>query len=56
MEYDTVDKYIAIGAPYNVKNMARVPSEKLAKVSAARRPLSEKCSGVRLRNFKLGYM
>lgn len=45
MEYDTVDKYIAIGAPYNVKNMARVPSEKLAKVSAARRPLSEKMLG-----------
>jgi len=45
MEYDTVDKYIAIGAPYNVKNLARVPSEKQAKVSAARRPLSETMLG-----------
>lgn len=41
-EYDKVDKFISIGAPYNVKNMARVAPEKQAKVSAARRPLSEK--------------
>jgi len=40
-EYDTVDKYISIGAPYNVKNMAKVPPAKLAKRSAATRPLSE---------------
>jgi aminopeptidase len=41
-EYDKIDRLISIGAPYNVKNMARVAPEKLAKVSAARRPLSEK--------------
>lgn len=41
-EYDKVDKFISVSAPYNVKNMAKVPPERQAKVSAARRPLSEK--------------
>jgi len=41
-EYDRADKFIAIGAPYNTKNMAKTPPEKLAKRSAATRPLSEK--------------
>lgn len=41
-EYDKADKFIAIGAPYNTKNMAKVPPDKLATRSAARQPLSEK--------------
>ncbi len=42
MEYDRADKFIAIGAPYNLKNLAKTPPGKLAKRSAATRPLSEK--------------
>ncbi|MDD3150158.1 MAG: aminopeptidase, partial [Candidatus Gastranaerophilales bacterium] len=41
-EYDRVDKFISIGAPYNLKNLTRVNPEKLAKRSKATRPLSEK--------------
>lgn len=40
-EYETADKFISIGAPYNTKNMAKVPAEKQAKVSSARQPLSK---------------
>lgn len=42
LEYDKIDKIISIGAPYNVKNMAKVPPEKLAKRSKATKPLSNK--------------
>ena len=45
LEYDTVDKYISIGAPLNVKNMARADKAKLAKRSKATRILSEKLMG-----------
>ncbi len=41
-EYEKADKFIAIGAPYNTKNLAKIPPERLAKRSAATRPLSEK--------------
>ena len=41
MEYEKVDKYISIGAPLNVKNMARADKTKLARRSKATRELSE---------------
>ncbi len=41
MEYEKVDKYISIGAPLNVKNMARADMKKLARRSAATKELSE---------------
>lgn len=41
MEYEIVDKYISIGAPLNVKNMARADKNKLARRSKATRELSE---------------
>lgn len=40
LEYEKVDKYISIGAPFNVKNMARADAKKMAKRSAATRELS----------------
>lgn len=42
LEYDKVEKVISIGAPSNVKNMARVNPEKLARRSKATRALSTK--------------
>ena len=42
LEYDKVKNVISIGAPINVKNMARANSEKMAKRSKATRALSEK--------------
>lgn len=41
MEYETATKFISIGAPYNTKSMAKADSKKMAKRSAATRPLSE---------------
>lgn len=41
LEYEKVDKYISIGAPLNVKNMARADKTKLARRSKATRELSE---------------
>lgn len=41
LEYDVVDKYISIGAPLNVKNMARADMAKMAKRSKATKGLSE---------------
>lgn len=41
-EYEVVNKYISIGAPLNVKNMARADKNKLARRSKATRELSEK--------------
>lgn len=41
MEYEKIDKYISIGAPLNVKNMARADKTKLARRSKATRELSE---------------
>lgn len=41
MEYERVDKYISIGAPLNLKNMARADKTKLARRSKATRELSE---------------
>lgn len=41
LEYEKVDKYISIGAPLNVKNMARADKTKLARRSKATRVLSE---------------
>ena len=40
-EYEKVDKYISIGAPLNLKNMARADKTKLARRSKATRELSE---------------
>ncbi len=40
LEYEKVDKYISIGAPFNVKSMAKADSKKMAKRSAATRELS----------------
>ncbi len=40
LEYKTVDKYISIGAPVNVKNMAKSDTKKMAKRSGATRELS----------------
>ncbi|OGI27484.1 MAG: peptidase M29 [Candidatus Melainabacteria bacterium RIFOXYA12_FULL_32_12] len=42
LEYDKIDKIISIGAPYNVKNMAKTNSARLAKRSAATKELSNK--------------
>ncbi len=42
LEYDKADKFIVIGAPYNVKNLAKIPPERLAKRSAATESLSSK--------------
>ena len=42
VEYDQAKNFISIGAPFNVKNIARSDSKKLAKRSAATRRLSEK--------------
>lgn len=41
LEYEVVNKYISIGAPLNVKNMARADKTKLARRSKATRELSE---------------
>ena len=41
LEYEIVDNYISIGAPLNVKNMARADKDKLARRSKATRVLSE---------------
>ena len=41
LEYKVIDKYISIGAPLNVKNMARADKTKLARRSKATRELSE---------------
>ena len=42
MEYEKADKFIAIGAPYNTKNLAKIPPERLAKRSVATKTLSVK--------------
>jgi len=42
LEYEKADKFISIGAPYNVKNLAKIPPAKLAKRSAATKALSDK--------------
>lgn len=42
LEYDKADTFIVIGAPYNVKNLAKISPEKLAKRSAATERLSSK--------------
>ena len=42
LEYETAKNMISIGAPFNVKNMARMDSQKLAKRSSARKHLVEK--------------
>ncbi|OGI02540.1 MAG: peptidase M29 [Candidatus Melainabacteria bacterium GWF2_32_7] len=42
LEYDKIDKIISIGAPYNVKNMAKTNPARLAKRSAATKELSNK--------------
>lgn len=41
MEYETVKNYISIGAPLNVKNMAKADSKKMARRSKATKQLSE---------------
>src|SRR5574344_2942322 len=41
LEYETVDKYISIGAPLNTKNMARADLSRLARRGKATKPLSE---------------
>lgn len=41
MEYEKADKFISIGAPLNVKNMARADKTKMARRSRATRGLSE---------------
>ncbi len=41
MEYETIDKFISIGAPMNTKNMARADLKKLAKRSKASQELSK---------------
>jgi len=41
LEYEKIDKYISIGAPMNVKNMARADKTKMARRSKATRELSE---------------
>ena len=41
MEYETVDKFISIGAPLNTKNMARADLGKLARRSKASQELSK---------------
>lgn len=42
LEYEVVNKYISIGAPLNVKNMARADKTKMARRSKATRELSER--------------
>jgi aminopeptidase len=42
LEYEKIDKIISIGAPYNVKNMAKTDSAKLARRSTATKHLSNK--------------
>jgi len=42
VEYDKAKNFISIGAPLNVKNMARFDSKKLAKRSSVMKHLSEK--------------
>ncbi len=42
LEYDKAKNLISIGAPFNVKNMARCDSKKMAKRSKAMKHLSEK--------------
>lgn len=41
MEYETIDKFISIGAPLNTKNMARADLNKLSKRGKATKQLSE---------------
>ena len=41
LEYEKADKFISIGAPLNVKNMARADKNKLARRSKATKPLSK---------------
>jgi len=41
MEYETIDKFISIGAPLNTKNMARADLKKLARRGKATKQLSE---------------
>lgn len=41
MEYETVDKFISLGAPLNTKNMARADLTKLARRGKATKQLSE---------------
>jgi len=41
MEYEKAVRYISIGAPTNVKNMAKADTAKMAKRSSSRRELSE---------------
>lgn len=41
LEYETVDKFISIGAPLNTKNMARADLKKLARRGKATKQLSE---------------
>lgn len=42
LEYEKADVFISIGAPFNVKNAARLDSKRLAKRSGAMKHLSEK--------------
>lgn len=41
MEYETVDKFISLGAPLNTKNMARADLTKLSRRGKATKQLSE---------------
>ncbi len=41
VEYEQATKLISIGSPYNVKNMAKADSKKMAKRSKATRPMSD---------------
>ncbi len=41
MEYETIDKFISIGAPLNTKNMARADLNKLSRRGKATKQLSE---------------
>lgn len=41
LEYEKANKFISIGAPLNVKNMARADKNKLARRSKATKPLSK---------------
>lgn len=41
LEYETIDKFISIGAPMNTKNMARADLSKLARRGKATKKLSE---------------
>ena len=42
LEYETVDKFISLGAPLNTKNMARADLKKLSRRGKATKALSEK--------------